>query len=277
MIGYDIDSVRSHETLGRRTFITVAASAATGVGAFSGTASTARVNTYSSVYTTSDLSVRTGPGTGYSRKAVADQYTGGYVVGGPQNADGYTWWKVRYNEDDTSGAVVGWFAGDWLVHADFSYPATGTVTATFYDSRSFGYHSAVDIANDRGINILATRGGTVNTVGWDDDGYRNDIIIDHGSGLQTLYGHCTTCFSRKARASTGINTSATWVVRATRPGRMFTTKFGVMAPGSTSHRTRTRETITTTLALVFRRSISESGIRGGISKGSPLPDVDFAQ
>lgn len=194
MIGYDIDSVRSHETLGRRTFMTVAASAAAGVSAFSGTASTARVNTYSSVYTTSDLSVRTGPGTGYSRKAVADQYTGGYVVGGPQNADGYTWWKVRYNEDDTSGAVVGWSADDWLVHADFSYPATGTVTATFYDSRSFGYHSAVDIANDRGTNILATRGGTVNTVGWDGDGYRNYIIIDHGSGLQTLYGHLYDVF-----------------------------------------------------------------------------------
>ncbi|GAA0226512.1 hypothetical protein GCM10009000_046920 [Halobacterium noricense] len=171
-----------------------AAATATGVGALSDTASAARFNEYSSVYTTESLSVRSGPGTGYSRKAVADQYTGGYVVGGPQSANGYTWWKVRYNEDDTSSAVTGWSAGDWLVHSDFSYPATGTVTSTFYDGRSSGNHGGVDIANDTGTNILATRGGTVSTVGWDGDGYGNYIIIDHSGGYQTLYAHLSNVF-----------------------------------------------------------------------------------
>ncbi|WP_303657566.1 M23 family metallopeptidase [Haladaptatus caseinilyticus] len=184
--------MRSHKTLGRRQFMTAAAgtaAAAAGVGALSETASAARFNKYSSVYTTEDLSVRSGPGTGYSRKAVADKYTGGYVLAGPQNSNGYTWWKVRYNADSSGSTVTGWSAGDWLVHSDFSYPATGIVTATYYDSRSSGNHGAVDIANDRYTNVRATRGGTVGTVGWDPDGYGNYIIINHSGGFQTLYGH----------------------------------------------------------------------------------------
>ncbi|MBR0162806.1 MAG: peptidoglycan DD-metalloendopeptidase family protein [Oscillospiraceae bacterium] len=52
------------------------------------------------------------------------------------------------------------------------------------------YHSGIDIdgyGNDGNI-IIAADGGTVITAGWS-DGYGNYVIIDHGNGYQTLYGH----------------------------------------------------------------------------------------
>lgn len=181
--------MNENTSFSRRKFMTAAATTAVGAGALAGNASA--FNKYSSVFTTTNLSVRTGAGTGYSRKAVADQYTGGYVLDGPVNNNGYTWWKVRYNGDSDNGAVTGWSAeGDgWLAHAEFSYPSSGTLTSTYYDSRSSGNHGAVDIANDTGTVVRATRGGTVSTVGWDGDGYGNYVIVSHSGSMSTLYAH----------------------------------------------------------------------------------------
>lgn len=181
------------EKLTRRKFLGGAAAAMAGSATMAGSASAIAVT--SSVYTTTALNVREGAGTGYATIATADQYTGGYVVDGPVSADGYTWWKVRYNGDSDNGWVTGWSAeGDgWLVQADFGYPAPGTVTSTYYDSRSYGYHSAVDIANDRGTLLRACRGGTAYTY-WDGDGYGNYVMVDHGGGWETLYGHMYTFY-----------------------------------------------------------------------------------
>jgi len=49
-------------------------------------------------------------------------------------------------------------------------------------------HEGLDIANRPGTPVLATADGTViySTV---KAGYGNTIIVDHGYGLQTWYGH----------------------------------------------------------------------------------------
>ena len=50
------------------------------------------------------------------------------------------------------------------------------------------YHSGLDIASDRGTEVYATAAGTVRHV--DRRGnYGNLIVIDHGFGLETRYGH----------------------------------------------------------------------------------------
>ncbi len=69
-----------------------------------------------------------------------------------------------------------------------AWPANGTVTS------GFGYrwgrlHAGIDIANGVGTPIRAAKGGTVIVSGFNDGGYGNWIIIDHGGGLSTLYGH----------------------------------------------------------------------------------------
>ena len=50
------------------------------------------------------------------------------------------------------------------------------------------YHSGLDIASDRGDAVYATAAGTVRHVGRQ-GAYGNLIVIDHGFGLETRYGH----------------------------------------------------------------------------------------
>ncbi len=52
------------------------------------------------------------------------------------------------------------------------------------------FHSGVDLAAPGGTNILAAADGTVKMSGWN-GGYGNCVIIDHGGGITTLYGHAS--------------------------------------------------------------------------------------
>jgi murein DD-endopeptidase MepM/ murein hydrolase activator NlpD len=50
-------------------------------------------------------------------------------------------------------------------------------------------HFAVDFAGAEGNGVFATDAGTVVYSGWNDWGYGNLVIIDHGNGWQSLYAH----------------------------------------------------------------------------------------
>lgn len=64
------------------------------------------------------------------------------------------------------------------------------VTSPFGD-RSLGYHEGIDISgpNASGCLVVAGAGGTVIEAGYNAGGYGNYVIIDHGNGIQTVYGH----------------------------------------------------------------------------------------
>lgn len=66
----------------------------------------------------------------------------------------------------------------------FIWPTSGTITQYYV-----WYHQALDIANASSPPIIAADTGTVVYAGFDYSGYGNHIIIDHGNGYQTLYGH----------------------------------------------------------------------------------------
>ena len=53
------------------------------------------------------------------------------------------------------------------------------------------YHSGVDIGASYGAAILAADSGTVITAGWV-SGYGNCVVISHGNGVTTLYGHMSS-------------------------------------------------------------------------------------
>lgn len=66
----------------------------------------------------------------------------------------------------------------------FIWPTSGIIT-----QNPIWYHMALDIANPSAPPIIASDGGTVTYSGCLNWGYGCHIIIDHGNGYQTLYGH----------------------------------------------------------------------------------------
>lgn len=64
------------------------------------------------------------------------------------------------------------------------------------------YHSGMDLAAPSGTAILAAAEGKVTLAGWN-GGYGNCVIIDHGGGISTLYGHASAL-----HVSTGQKVSA---------------------------------------------------------------------
>ncbi len=75
-------------------------------------------------------------------------------------------------------------SGSVTAVGSFVWPAAGRITQGYRF-----YHKALDIANGSGGPILASDSGTVIASGWDASGYGNRVLIDHGNGYITLYGH----------------------------------------------------------------------------------------
>ena len=69
----------------------------------------------------------------------------------------------------------------------FIWPASGVVTSGF-GWRWGRMHEGLDIAASYGAPISAASSGTVIYAGWM-GGYGNLVVIDHGGGLATAYGH----------------------------------------------------------------------------------------
>jgi len=52
------------------------------------------------------------------------------------------------------------------------------------------HHYGIDLTAPRGTNIYATADGTVLQAGYREGGFGKKILLDHGFGYRTLYGHC---------------------------------------------------------------------------------------
>ncbi len=55
-------------------------------------------------------------------------------------------------------------------------------------------HLGIDLAGNMGDNVYAADGGVVVYAGANSYGYGNMIMIDHGTGFQTLYAHLSAIF-----------------------------------------------------------------------------------
>ncbi len=76
----------------------------------------------------------------------------------------------------------------------YLWPARGVVTSRF-GTRWRRHHSGVDIAAPRGTPIHAARDGRVVRAGWY-GGYGLVVILDHGDGMETWYGHASAVLVR---------------------------------------------------------------------------------
>jgi murein DD-endopeptidase MepM/ murein hydrolase activator NlpD len=82
--------------------------------------------------------------------------------------------------DPISGGAVGYGA--------FIWPANKHYLSGF-DYTPNANHWGIDIAGNEGEGVYATDAGVVVYAGWNNYGYGNMIMIDHGNNFQSLYGH----------------------------------------------------------------------------------------
>lgn len=84
---------------------------------------------------------------------------------------------------------------DWmrLAAAPTLWPVSGRITGSFGEridpfSGEGAFHRGVDIATDIGTKIIAPADGVVEFAD-QMNGYGRAVVIDHGNGISTLYGH----------------------------------------------------------------------------------------
>jgi len=90
--------------------------------------------------------------------------------------------QSRYSVQVPSGGSGGMI---WPINGEVTSPFGWRIHPIFGTAR---FHSGIDIAGDYGDPIRAAASGTVIYAGWI-SGYGNAVIIDHGGGITTLYGH----------------------------------------------------------------------------------------
>lgn len=74
-------------------------------------------------------------------------------------------------------------------------PVSGTITSRFGAGSKIrrSSHTGLDIATSTGTPIVAAASGTVTFSGYKGS-YGNMIVISHGNGVQTYYGHCSKLY-----------------------------------------------------------------------------------
>jgi len=81
--------------------------------------------------------------------------------------------------------------GDRLDRIRLLPPVAGTVSSG-YGNRSGGRHAGIDILAPSGAEVRAASAGIAGYAGNGMRGYGSAVILDHGGGITTLYGHLAT-------------------------------------------------------------------------------------
>ena len=82
-------------------------------------------------------------------------------------------------------------------------PVTGRITSRYGERSSLrrSTHTGLDIACTTGTDIKVVSNGTV-TFSGKKGSYGNLIIVDHGNGVETWYGHCSKLYAKVGDAVT---------------------------------------------------------------------------
>ena len=105
--------------------------------------------------------------------------------------------KAKEAENAARNEIARLVSGDGsrYVGGKFLWPSTNSYTRTSpYSMRVhptlgvYKQHTGIDIGASYGTNVLAAADGTVIIAGWN-NAYGNYVVINHGGGVTTLYGH----------------------------------------------------------------------------------------
>jgi murein DD-endopeptidase MepM/ murein hydrolase activator NlpD len=75
--------------------------------------------------------------------------------------------------------------------AQLAWPTQGWVSSPF-GPRGNWFHAGLDIAAAAGASVVAAAPGRVTFAGFHAGGYGNLVVVAHGNGLRTLYGHLSS-------------------------------------------------------------------------------------
>ncbi len=120
--------------------------------------------------------------------------------------------KAREAENAARNEIARLVSGDGsrYVGGKFLWPSTNSYRITSpYSMRVhptlgvYKQHTGIDIGASYGTNVLAAADGTVIIAGWN-NAYGNYVVINHGGGVTTLYGHNSSLtVSKGQRVSRG--------------------------------------------------------------------------
>jgi len=82
-----------------------------------------------------------------------------------------------------------------IISNKLAWPTVGARMTQYYSWR----HHGVDIANKTGTPIYACDTGVIEVAGWG-AGYGNQIVINHGGGKKSRYGHLSKFYVKKGQA-----------------------------------------------------------------------------
>jgi len=104
----------------------------------------------------------------------------------PGGEKAYLVWTYTPNSPRGRVASSAFYEGS-IVYAGlgrFIWPTWGRLTQYYWWA-----HRAIDIGAPIGRPVAASDSGTVIHAGWSTWGYGNLVVLDHGNGFQTWYGH----------------------------------------------------------------------------------------
>lgn len=97
---------------------------------------------------------------------------------------------VTYNPSTPPGSLKG-------SSANFGWPVAACITQSFWSR-----HPGLDLATSSGAPVVAPDAGYVEFVGWDNTGYGNMILLNHGNGTITRYAHLSAFAVRQGQSVT---------------------------------------------------------------------------
>jgi len=98
--------------------------------------------------------------------------------------------RARQIEAEADADAIEAESSGGVSDSGMSWPAEGPLTSGF-GTRWGRLHSGIDIGAGYGASVSAAKGGTVILAGYN-GGYGNCVVINHGGGLSTLYGHLSS-------------------------------------------------------------------------------------
>ncbi len=137
------------------------------------------------------------PGNKLDRNTIGDlslpNIPAGTFVFVPGGRGEFTDWLPKYTRDkpatsSISGSACGVITSGYIGYGTFVWPTTERYLSGF-DYNPSTNHRGIDIAGRLGNPIYAVDAGVIVYSNWNENGYGNLIVVDHGNGWQSVYAH----------------------------------------------------------------------------------------